>query len=119
MMPAHIVETAENAIAAANRNNRLVSHSERDEVAWLFNLIHSPNQLPGVAEHRALFQLENSRINIPRRWNGRRFRQRGPVVIEREDLGYRSVVHVLFLQQLRAGSLLPNCPSQNFQQLAD
>ena len=65
VMPAHIEESAQDAILASNDNNWLSRNLCRDELTGICDLLRSPDHLPGTPENRLLLQFGDASIDVP------------------------------------------------------
>src|SRR5713226_2484809 len=91
MMTADVVEAAQNAVIAANDDDRFARNVGRDKLARLVHLLHPSHHLPGLAENGLGLKLRDSRVHIPGRGDGRGVRQRGLIVVARKNFWYRHV----------------------------
>src|SRR5689334_17691137 len=74
-MPAHIEETAQDAIFAPNDDDRLSGNFRRDELAWTCDLLRPSGHLPRIPKNGVLLQVRDAGIDVPFRGNGRRLAQ--------------------------------------------
>ena len=81
VMPTHVVESAELAIAPTHHDNRLASQSGAHKIAGIPHLAGSSDQLPGLAEYVKALEFGDARVGVPRRRNRGRLRQRRTVVV--------------------------------------
>src|SRR5580704_14419054 len=65
VMPANIVEGAQNVIVAADNDHRFSRDSRSDELARRLHLIRARDELPSFAKHVEAFKLRDARIGIP------------------------------------------------------
>src|SRR4029077_10096 len=86
MVTTHIVESAQLSVHTAYCDNRLAPDGGGNKLTGLGHLIHSPRDLPGVAEYSLRFQIGDSTIDIPGARNGGSFRQWRFVVVTGQDL---------------------------------
>ena len=74
VMAAHVVESAQCAVAAAHDDDGLSGEARGDEFSRLLQLIGAGDELPGFAEDIEPLQFGDARIDIPRRGDGRGLR---------------------------------------------
>jgi hypothetical protein len=86
VVPAHVVESSQQAVITAHNYNWFASHVCRNELSGRCHLLRTSDHLPGPAENRCGFELGNARINVPRPGDGRRFLQRRICVVSRENV---------------------------------
>ena len=76
MVPADVEEAAQHAVAAADHGQRLARELQRDELTGFAHLVDPAGVLPRAREGRALLQLEDARVHVPRRGAGARLLER-------------------------------------------
>ena len=86
VMPADVIKRPQHTIIPTHRQQRLSRHRCRQKLTRLFDLLRSPDHLPGPRENRLPLQIRNPRVHIPWRRNRRRLRQRRRLVITRNNL---------------------------------
>src|SRR5208282_1488847 len=67
VMAANIVERAQNAVVAADKDYRLPGDNIAYKLARRFQLLRAGDQLPGFAEHAQAFEVRYAGINVPGR----------------------------------------------------
>src|SRR5262245_17015171 len=85
-MAAHVEEPAQLAVVAPDDEDRLVRELPREVLAGLADLVGAAGELPGARERRAQLEVENARIDVPRRRDRPGFCERVIRVVEVDDL---------------------------------
>src|SRR5580698_8493641 len=99
VVPTNVVEGTQRALAPTDNDDGLSREPCRHKVSRLLQLIGAGDELPGLAEDVEPLELGDPGIDIPRRRNGRRLRQRGSVVVAGENL-FNGCLHIYALDQV-------------------
>src|SRR5271165_4709812 len=70
VVAANIVKGAQNAVVAADDDDRLSGYGSANELSRRFHLIGARDQLPGPAEHAQALEFRDSWIDVPGGGNG-------------------------------------------------
>ena len=86
MVPAHVVEGAQRAVTSTHNDYGFSRKPRGNKFSRLVQLIRASDELPGSAEDVEPLHFCDARVDIPGRRDGPGFRQRGPVVVDGQNL---------------------------------
>ena len=113
MVTAHVEESAQHVVLAADDDDRLAARKlAGDVVAGRTQLIEAAAILPASAEDRAELEIQHARVGVPRRGKGEGLLERRVPVVEVDDL-LEGPFHIAGCQIMRPSTALAPASSQS------